>query len=389
MSEKEKMYSAVSCLTVGLLAVVALAVQDKRIPNFRCPVQPMCSEEGSGNWWTCQRLTRFGDGRRPHASVQDHAATEADLRSALSHIFGQGLSTEKIIRDVMWKQEHPNEPLILHLAGDNGAGKTKVAQLISTVLSLRCGLEGCHVGDNMLEVGCSAMGNSFDDLPDSNTADKIRIDDRIAEEIALQAANHAKQHPYGIFVLNDLTAMSGEAVRRLMPLFGRGRFIQHPNFDPAKLLVIVTTDFATESRTRGLSYDEIQLYARKQFRNFLDPKADSFVLTIPFVPVSQEAAAQIVAHELLVLPCTHKSSSPAVAEVTYDDDVVLFIVEEARDTLALENGRGVWKAAATTLAGLLRSSFNSTKEKRVKLHFTLGKSGVAVSVVPDSPSRDL
>jgi DNA polymerase III delta prime subunit len=358
---------------------------------YQCPARPIC-EGGliaASLLKTCYKLPLFPESARPRQSFLDTMAIERDLGNAFSKVFGQGTALEKIKDHVLWKQSHPDEPLVLHLAGDNGVGKTKTALLLSTVLSKRCAdPPQCSKGDNLLEIDCSAFFRSADKMSD---VDAAKFDMEAAEKIAAEAARHAASYPYGIVVLNDFSVLSSDVAAMLLPLFGRGKFSKFPDFAPSKLIVVVTTDFSTEAQTKGMTFEELQLFARKQFRKLYDAKADSFALTVPYMPITEDAAAEIVVNEMRLLQCTQRSC-PEVVDVTYTDDAVLFIVERARRNMALENGRDVWKQAVMTLEQATRapfSKFHNDKYARVKLHFSLGATGVNVSVTELKPSSSV
>ena len=343
----------------------------------------MCAPGGSGSWVTCKQLDLFGDRRRPHSSVADHVATEQVLIRSLDHLFGHGLAKRKIVRDIMFKVEHPDTPLILHFAGDNGVGKTHACNLISVALSTYCAAtassshgqgEPCVHGDSMLMIS----GSSYPE-------EKWSIS-QIITHISALAAQHAQRFPHGMLVIDDLSAIPPKAVEGLMPLFGRGTFPDLPSFDPSKLLVIVTTDFGTEGRTRHMTPEELSIFIRKEFRNAFSKKSDSSVETIPFMAITRDEGALVVEYELKMTKCGARARG-VVANVTFDDLVVELILEQERDKMILENGRALAKATSTVAAKALRSALTKESQRPVNLHFFVGEEGIDAMATPvDRPS---
>lgn len=65
--------------------------------------------------------------------------TLSHIRELLeTQLVGQPHVIEPLVQLMRHKMFSPNDPLVIHLAGDNGVGKTFTARLISLALSLHC-----------------------------------------------------------------------------------------------------------------------------------------------------------------------------------------------------------------------------------------------------------
>lgn len=82
----------------------------------------------------------------------------------------------------------------------------------------------------------------------------------------------------------------------LMPLIGRrNTFPSHPEVDLRGQIVIITTDFGHEGRTRGKSVNEMRKFIHDEFRHLYGNVSTlSLVHTFPFLPVALDTARSIV-----------------------------------------------------------------------------------------------
>lgn len=245
-----------------------------------CPEEPLCAS---------RRLTLYGY-LRCRLTRYPLSLDSASYRAYVAHRLHQ-LGTRRVkgwhghrqvhelIRRTLHHADAPR--LVLHFAGDNGVGKTRMAEVISLALAQRCGNAGCTVGDSTLELS----GSSFDGLS-------------VAEFRAMViplVVQHVRRFPRcGVVILNDLSALEPAKVRVLLPLLGRATFFpEHPTVSLNSQIVLITTDFGREGRTQGMSLTEMRTFIKWEFQELYGVEADSMVHTLPFLPISLTTASAI------------------------------------------------------------------------------------------------
>ena len=355
---------------VELLAITTFTFVIGVECSLLCPSVPMCAEGGSGTWIRCSLIPRLsGNYMRSASTPADRSETRDALNGALSSLYGHDRFKPSIVDAVMRKLEHPDEPLVLHFAGDNGVGKTRTAELISIALSLGChasSLGECAAGDALLSVASTSFPL------EKWSAENITM------HVSRLVARHAKRFPYGMVVFNDLPAFPRDVVTGIAPLLGGGG-TPFSDFEPSKLLIVVTSDLGVERSSLWMSADELVEHVSNEFRWMFEPKnvdnrqlpsnALRNVVTIPFLPIDYSSAFRIVVNQLQLVKCGRHGR--IVANVSYDDNVVLFILENEFANLQLENGRAVAKAASRHVDMVMRALELPKVQQPVDLHFFL------------------
>lgn len=356
-----------------------------------CPSSPMCSRAGAASALRrryCQsplsRLASYlksipsilsggrGHDKKDknsvaempyHRDVQLRAHAGRELEQLLAgNLFGQPHLTAPLLAALRRKLNVPSEPLVLHLAGDNGVGKTFTARLISLALSLRCaGDRGvCDTGDSLLSIS----GAGFDGM---TVAAARRV-------IVRRVLAHVRRYPHGIVLIDDFTAMDPALTPLLAPLFGRAAYYpeqflgegedtlnddddsnsnsdddgkgggggalassdkkqrplnkrkRSPSSSPppphvkranaaaeapsspptplGSLLVIVTTDLGKQGRTIGKSRSQIEQLVRDNFAELYGTLLPAHTRTFAYLPFTTEVAAAVVRGAVANLPCT-------------------------------------------------------------------------------------
>ncbi|CCW62658.1 unnamed protein product [Phytomonas sp. EM1] len=244
-------------------------------------------------------------------------------------------SLQSILHSVAYKLTHMHEPLVLHLAGDNGVGKTRTAEAISLAMAQRCGNEDCSLGESTLVLS----GTSYDGMSLSE----------FRRSIVPTICRHAARFPNnGVLIINDLSALEPQKVKLLLPVLGRGeRFPEFPRVDLARLIVIVTTDFGKEGLTQGKSLAEMRDFINAKFQELYTQRSTSIIQTLPYLPISLETALEIVYMTVQDLSCRYQKL------LTIDDDAALWIVEKTKQLLPVENGRAVVQEVMRSVVPLL------------------------------------
>ncbi|RNF03384.1 uncharacterized protein Tco025E_08188 [Trypanosoma conorhini] len=327
--------------------------------EWRCPRCPICAARGTPLLLRLRHcvLTALPAAlvRREFALAKDEALRQRVMKDVeellLTRVAGQEHVKGAILEAVRRKLSYPQDPLVLHFAGDNGVGKTHTARLLSLATSLRCAPSrpACDMGDNMLVIS----GTGFDGMPVADA--RLRIMQRVTA--------HQKAYPHGIVLLDDLTAMHPKLVAALAPLLGRAeRFEEQPAGTPslAQLLVVVTTDFGQQGRTWGKSTAEVEQLVRDEFAGLYGTLTSAFTRTMLFAAFSRRDAEKLVQMAVAALPCTrYWSDGGAVVASSIDELAVAFLVERHRETWeGKENGHALRRAVEDSLISLLLQYFD-------------------------------
>lgn len=288
-----------------------------------CPGLPLC-EQRSGR--LVDRLAcRFGFSPLKPDSREFQRYVVSRLRTLVEASMRGQVMAPAVVEMVAHKLRHPHEAMVLHFAGDNGVGKTRLAELISLAYGQRCGDALCTIGDTTVVLS----GTGYDGM---STAE-------FREAVVRLVALHAARHPHdGVVIVNELSSLEPSKVRVLLPLLGRASaFPEHPGVAVSTQLVILTTDFGREGRTRGKSLSEMRRFIDDEFRELYTAQAASYMRTLPFLPISLETAGDIVRVVVRDMGC---AEHPPL-RLTISDTAVLWLVERTKATLSVENGRAV------------------------------------------------
>ncbi|KPA77589.1 hypothetical protein ABB37_06957 [Leptomonas pyrrhocoris] len=300
-----------------------------------------------------------------------------------SRVRGQPQVVKPLLEVLRRKLAFPREPVVVHLAGDNGVGKTHTARLVSQALSLRCAADRdvCDAGDNLLVIA----GTGFDGMPVSEARGRI----------VRQVTAHMEHYPHGVVLIDDLTAMEPALVAALAPLFGRASHFAEQLTDPqadsthssnvnndnhlrgsssqkgllswawrpfssplkpppplSQLLVFITTDFGRQGRTVGKSRADIEAMVQHDFASLYGTLLPAYTRTFVFFPFTTQVAEEVVRSVVTDLPCA--LGEHLIAESWISDDAVAFLVEQHRAAWAgKENGHALRRLVEDELVSQL------------------------------------
>lgn len=336
---------------------------DKWDPISTCPSLPLCSHGSPSLLFKLRHC--FLSAETPFRDPAFRKQLLENLHELLIEVQGQSHVIPVVYGAVLKKLQRLDERVILHFAGDHGVGKTLVARLISLAWSLRCaagaeqrgatnGRHSCSHGDAMLIIS----GTGYDGLP-IQTSRKMIVD---------SISKHAQRHPHGIVLIDDLTAMHPDLVLAISSILGRSStFAEAPHVDLEKLFVIVTTDFGTEGKTRNKTLPEIQEMVIGEFSTTFGSFTGSFMQVVPFVPLTPEAARNIVRETVDFFTCRDRR----ILTSTISDQALTFIADSIPH-FQFENGHalkrkleGTFQMDASELLGGL------AVDELVHVHYTL------------------
>ncbi|KPI88422.1 hypothetical protein ABL78_2487 [Leptomonas seymouri] len=343
----------------------------------------------------------------------------ADLLA--SRVRGQPHVVKPLLEVLRRKLAYPREPVVVHLAGDNGVGKTHTVRLLSQALSLRCAADRdvCDAGDSLLTIA----GTGFDGMSVSEARARI----------VTQIMAHMENYPHGMVLIDDLTAMDPSLVTALSPLFGRASHFAEQltegqdysmsadnntgvrtsssrngllswawkSFTPApkppplsQLLVFITTDFGRQGRTVGKSRADIEAMVQHDFASLYGALLPAYTRTFVFFPFNTQMAEEVVRSAVANLPCA--LGEHLIASSWISDDAVSFLVEQHRVAWAgKENGHALRRLVEDELISQLIVHWElHAVQERLLVRFELDEAELRVVLrlprhhAADAPTMD-
>ncbi|GET86336.1 hypothetical protein, conserved [Leishmania tarentolae] len=348
----------------------------------------------------------------------------------LSRVRGQPQVVMPLLDVLRRKLAYPREPVVVHLAGDNGVGKTHTARLVSQALSLRCASDRdvCDAGDNLLTIA----GTGFDGLSVAEARQRI----------IRQIIDHTHRYPHGVVLIDDLTAMNPALVSALTPLFGRAAHFPEQLTPPSsataggvkhapvkspqtmqksasesevkqwgaaagtddaqpaaaemvspsphnrqpppplsQLIVFITTDFGRQGRTVGKSRTEIEAMIQHDFVDLYGTLLPAYTRTFVYYPFSLAMAEDVVRSAVANLPCA--LGERLVASSTISDEAVSFVVQQHRQLwFGKENGHALRRLVEDEIVSQLIVYWETHEQQkhfeRLRVHFDLDEVSMRV-----------
>lgn len=332
-----------------------LVLDDNTTFHDGCLPPPLCHSPSKTLWGRVVCAVRRDPLKAGSAAYRLYVSRRLDLL-APRMVAGQFV-LPSILRAVRHKLAHPSQPLVLHLAGDNGVGKTRTAEMISLAMAQRCGNVECTLGDTTLTLS----GTSYDGLP--------LPDFRLF--VVKAVAQHAKVHgSRSVVIINELSSLDREKVKALLPLLGRGEhFPEFPSVDLSELTVVVTTDFGMEGRTRGMSLQDMRNAINRDFQDLYSRSSTGILRTQPFLPISLDTAQTIAQLTVSRLACDYQ------VPLHLGADAKDFLLETVKAELPARNGRAVSQAVVEVVEPLL-ATWSDGRDK-------VGEGGLIVSITED------
>lgn len=328
------------------------------------PVVPYCESKGYldvGLYKYC----KFTNSYWATSSYQQYALKMLNI--ALDRLKGKASQVEQLRNLLSLKIQRPDAPLMIHIAGDNGVGKSLTASLVSLAMSRFYKNSLCDEGDGLIRIA----GTSYDGL------------DIFAARSSIMTLlkKHVASHPYGIVVVDDINQMSPALVRAISSLFGKGGDDSNDALTKdqvARLTIFITSDLGREGRTQGKMESEVHLIVEDELKHHYGQLDMAMFNTFVYMPLTSKAMEEIARDRLDDLNRT----LPQVQKVTYDPLVPIFIAKltEARERAVVlhENGRALDKTFEREVLGQI-SQYHGVQ---VSVHVALAGSEIVVSVTP-------
>eukprot|EP00759_Apiculatamorpha_spiralis_P018990 PhF_6_TR25256/c0_g1_i6/m.34784 len=308
------------CITV-LTATGKEVIADRS----ECPPQPLCQREGSMltelSCWTFAR------------HQENKIIVRTDVSKLFQQVKGQKEAVETLTGLVYRKLADPRTSFVVHLAGDNGVGKTWITQLLSTALALRPHKTQPQAGDVLLLIHGSAYKHIS-----SGDDEQIAI---AAAAISTLIIEHIRVYnTCSVIVLDEFTLLNPKLVGALSSVLGA---IEHggvkDGVDFTGVYLFLTSDFGSDGMTIGKTSNDVLSQVTSRLHPWLQELNQSVhsMVTVPFVAFTWHAFRDAIDHKLRTFNCHF----PEIRSFSYDDAVVSFLVDRAATGISKRNAREV------------------------------------------------
>jgi hypothetical protein len=239
----------------------------------------------------------------------------------------QRAAVQAVRKRLAQKAAHPSHPAVFLFVGDHGVGKTRLAYMMSLIMSGCPGgsRAGQPHGSRLFEVDGSSFGSSMD----AAHIRKILVPTLVA---------HARNHPSGMILVNDVQLL-GNALELLVPLITGGSYPEHHGVSFTNSVVVLTMDLNVAGTTASLSPDEITYVAVERLNRMpsvIGTMIAEHAHIVPFGPFDPPAYRQAIQFGLMRLPCVHR----IMEELSFTDREVTALVRKvATFTVLHGNGR--------------------------------------------------
>eukprot|EP01083_Nonionella_stella_P096815 272217_1 len=320
-------------------------VPETDIPTYR---SCSCGDVGSVQL-PCSGFYRYYS----RACYSFFCAINHDAHSTISAylekiVQGQAEAIRRIVND-LWRhiegvinQTDNRSPCVLHLAGDNGVGKTLAASVVARFLFQMHNYE-----DPVSQHGTLLLSGSFYQAPQLKTApeDAETWNRKQKQLLRNQIFAQLRKCSNSIIIVNDLEKMDANVFSSLEDFFEGIAYDEATDqrISTKDATFILTSDLGSGELTRGWSADKLEFEIRKRFELYVNKnrKLLGLVVHIPFRSLSVDEMSKIIRKELSSsLTCGKRFNC-----VEFTHDVVTFLADKwwTSPTYRSMNGRAVDK----------------------------------------------
>jgi hypothetical protein len=294
-------------MRLGVIAVIGAALLlllAAAAPIIASQVRQYVAAKGN----RCKQHCPVSQGWRCEWGLRVRRPTQYDAEKCMLEMFESipQLGAVHAVRErLALKMAHPTKQASFLFVGDNGVGKTRLAYLMSQIISACPGAarEGQPHGDSMMEIDSS----SFAAVGPVKTREML-IPDLVA---------HVRKYPTGMIVVNDVQ-LFGNSIDVLSPLLTGGYFPEHSDASFAQIVLVMTMDMDTAGATEHMTVGQIKAAAEERFLRLPFAMGKLIVARadiVPFLPFDADAHRTVIKAGLMQLPCRHEK----VTELIFTD----------------------------------------------------------------------
>ena len=340
-------FTALLCTRDSLLCVDSVVPgppegNSNKFENERnCPCQPLCVRPSGYSKPVCWTLPAL---RSRYASSNENIGdVHTCLYALFQQIHGQKSSIETIVGHINRKLYDPKASFIVHLAGDNGVGKTMSASILSTAISLFPHQSAPSAGETLLIFPGSEFASIAKSAPSSFQ--------QAAEGIRARLVAHATRFPRCVVLFDEITQFHPALMEALNPVFAA---IEHggslDGISMVGVFCFITSDFGSNGRTLGMTPSAVRTIVwdiiQETYPNIPVFKKANIV---PFLSLGPADFQSAIRYRLETLKCHHQRKKSVfgnaviqVREFQYDADALVeFLYAKILNGIPQRNGREI------------------------------------------------
>ncbi|KAF2073256.1 hypothetical protein CYY_005418 [Polysphondylium violaceum] len=257
------------------------------------------------------------------------------------YIFFQNESVKEMKSLLLRKLLHPDEPIVIHLAGDHGLGKTLSSKLFSRVL-FKSGSE--VEGDGLFLIS----GEDYKIVSDVDVKKKIELQrEKLFNAIAAQLS----QCSYSVIVIDEIQKVHKDILSVLEPFFDGQPIFYHKTtgathkIESSKATYIMTSDFEKQGMA-SKSASEIKELVSLFFKSFYSKQEKLTKLVtsiIPFLPPKETDMKSLFIDKILYSSCRHYPTKSIDIFVDHPEKIASILYARADLLYSKENFRAIEK----------------------------------------------
>ena len=311
-------------------------------------------------------------------------------------IKGQQRAIETLVGHINRKLYDPRASFLIHLAGDNGVGKTMSAALLSIAISLYPHKAHRNAGETLLIISGSEFASVSGD-----SAEERQL---VTRQIQSRLVTHVQKFSKCVVLFDEVTQMHPVLLQELNPLFSAIEHGESINGVPMTgVFCFLTSDFGSNGKTLGMTSTEVRTLVWEVIQEtYKYTPALKKANVIPFLALSPADYQDAIRYRLNTLKCQHNKKNSLfgntninILEFTFDEEVLVdFLYCKILSGIPQRNGREIDRIFDDYIEGPLvmklaefemcasekSTSTGGSRESNLWEYLFLGSSSIDVSV---------
>lgn len=234
------------------------------------------------------------------------------------------------------------KPVVLHLVGDNGTGKSLTTSIISEYSFL------AHIGRKREGQSNFLYQDGADYSPPAKIEKRPLIAAKLTRKLKSRIADQINSCAKSIIIIDDMQKMMYEVLMSLGNLLEGGFEHNDKRVSTRDAIFIFTSDLGYEDLTRSMSLIQLKQFIFEKTKEFIvDHKLAHVLFSIPFRSLDKSAISKIITDELRLIKCRYQEMD----SFSFEEPVVNHLTDFwfQYDSIRKKNGRGISNEVIHTL----------------------------------------